>query len=288
MLTRKCYKQVTSLHILYPAKAGDNEDWHALVRQTDLDASSRNLIIIDRATTRQLDLLVCAGWSAETRGDVKSIAGEIQSRGSSSYIIVESQFDRLPGDNGEEYHIVYMIDPKGDITTLGRQIFVSAKQIQGKEGQDVLEDFDATLPKRQASVQGRRLISLCCGEINIMQGRKNPHYMSSSSERAIDSADIIINPTHDRMGNHGTLIAKRERFSKPFGDGNRIYVSASNWDHAGYAIAGNTKRKRHKQRPEAPTLHTIFFNGKSQDMDRTHREEGRFEYREWEEPSIGK
>ena len=71
-------------------------------------------------------------------------------------------------------------------------------------------------------------------------------------------ADIVVNPTHDLMGNAGTLIAKRKWLSQPVNDRNRVYISASNWNSRG--------PKGRKQSPNSETLHTVYLSGEKQTL----------------------
>jgi hypothetical protein len=78
---------------------------------------------------------------------------------------------------------------------------------------------------------------------------------------------MILNPTHSRMGNCGSVQAWRQFLSR---DG-RIYLSASNWD----LTAG--------QRP-SPTLHSFWHNGEPT-ASAYAIENGSLCYREWNIPS---
>lgn len=73
------------------------------------------------------------------------------------------------------------------------------------------------------------MFALVYGELNVIQGRYHPPYRSAVDKAAM----IVINPTHDRMSNAGTLDAKRRLLSRSFEDGrNRVYVSCSSWRRA--------------------------------------------------------
>ena len=234
------------------------------------------------------NLILCAGWSVKGFNNVEYIAKEIGKSNSNTYAVVETQYDHLPSDvSSDRYHVVYLINPKGSVSILGKQIFGQARNVRGKQGEACLAAFDATLDQRQGKVDNRNLISLCCGEINILHGRNQVHCVSEVAEDALSAADIIVNPTHDLMGNHGTLIAKRKWISKKIGNRNRIYISCSNWDNAGYAINNNNeRRKRNKQTPRGKMIHTVFYNGIQQDMDVIHNGDGGFLYRQWDESST--
>ncbi|ONF96981.1 hypothetical protein SPHI_11790 [Sphingomonas jeddahensis] len=115
--------------------------------------------------------------------------------------------------------------------------------------------------------------ALICGELNIVHGRERPHFLDDAAREAIAAADIVINPTHDRMSNAGTLQAKRSLLSRPHANGAaRTYVSVSNWEACGL--------KGRVQRP-SPTLHTVYVAGAP--LDYEERADGAFGfvYRRW-------
>ena len=60
---------------------------------------------------------------------------------------------------------------------------------------------------------------MLCGELNIVRGRDGARFIDDKAAKAIMTADIVINPTHDRMSNAGTLHAKRRLLSQPHPDG---------------------------------------------------------------------
>ncbi|QKR99661.1 hypothetical protein F9288_08400 [Sphingomonas sp. CL5.1] len=94
-------------------------------------------------------------------------------------------------------------------------------------------------------------------------------------EAAITAADIIVNPSHDRMGNAGMLHAKRCLLSAPAGRKHpRIYVSCSNW---------NTDTANGAQSP-SPTLHTVYVDVTP--IEGEEYQDGTFGlvYRHWEVP----
>lgn len=82
---------------------------------------------------------------------------------------------------------------------------------------------------------------------------------------------LILNPTHTRMGNDGTIKEQRKFLSAE----GRMYVSASNWDVA-------PKKGKRPQNPSL-TLHSLWHNGKSKGFVPFCREkkDDYFVYREW-------
>jgi hypothetical protein len=73
-----------------------------------------------------------------------------------------------------------------------------------------------------------------------------------------------VNATHDRMGNAGTLKAKRAWISQ----GGRAYLSASNW---------NTARGQNRS---ARTLHSVFRDGQEVGQVNNTEQNTNYEYRE--------
>ena len=152
-------------------------------------------------------------------------------------------------ENGEQ---VRAIHADGTVQRFGSQIFARMSEVSSPSS-NRLRRFRDALPDRVAELGKRRIFALCCGELNIVQGRENPRFLCHKSADAITAADIIINPTHDRMSHAGTLDAKRRLLSKPGPDGReRLYVSCSNWEACG--LNGRV------QRP-SPTLHTVYRSG---------------------------
>ena len=134
------------------------------------------------------------------------------------------------------------------------------------------------LPERSFDFLDRKVILLTCGEINLMQGRTNVHFHCSTPDEVRDAVRakgvLILNPTHTRMGNGGTIKAKRRFLSEE----GRVYVSTSNWDVC-------PKKKKRAQHP-SPTLHSVWHNDKCKQHEKDEKqgdEEKRvcFVYREW-------
>lgn len=129
------------------------------------------------------------------------------------------------------------------------------------------------MPDRVTSIGELNVFGLCCGEINVVQGRQQPRFMCEVAAEAILSADIVINPTHDRMSNAGTLHAKRQFLSQQTADGRqRTYISCSNWEACG--LNGRI------QQP-SPTLHTIYRSGNALGYHEVADGVFGFVYRRW-------
>jgi hypothetical protein len=163
-------------------------------------------------------------------------------------------------------HAMYFIDAEGRATRLGAQVFARSEQASPEIAQQLYQ----ILPDRSFEVGGKKCFALCCGEINLLAGRDDVQFRFGEAAPAIAAADIVLNPTHDRMGNAGTVLAKRE-FLSSLGNRSRAYVSASNW---------NLKTRSGAQRQDSRTLHSVFVNGNELEMSRVAHSADRYEYRE--------
>jgi hypothetical protein len=190
------------------------------------------------------DLLVCSGFTIGTSEEMTVI--KEATKVTKSVVVIE--YDK--GSNNRKPFVV----SGGTSRKLGEQIIGESGEFEDK--QDAAENI-AELKKqflnREFFVGGLKCFVLHCGEINFLEGRNDVKYRDKEIGTRIDQVDIVINPTHDRMGNAGTLIAKRKFLSRPVDGKSRCYVSASNW---------NTSRG---QKP-SPTLHTVYVNGKNHSM----------------------
>ncbi len=143
--------------------------------------------------------------------------------------------------------LVYAVKPNGEFRELAKQQFNVADKYNAAEG-----NFLKSLHRRyfKVKVEGdRELLAsvLSCGEINAFQGRLAVEARHRDIEDHYSKADLIFNPTHDRMGNDGVLIAKRLHLSREIDNRQRCYVSVSNWE---------TVNKN--QTSKAETLHTVY------------------------------
>ena len=148
---------------------------------------------------------------------------------------------------------MWAITGDGQRHRFGQQQFVRRSEVDDI-ARDSIARFESALPARSLALGEWNVFALICGEINIVEGRVDPRYVSSAAEEAIMAADVVINPTHDWMGNAGTLDAKRRLLSRTSDDErNRVYVSCSNWEVCG-ASKGRTQKV-------TETLHTAYAAG---------------------------
>jgi hypothetical protein len=249
------------------------------IEKFDLPTEARRELIASLSEKHKPDILLCAGWSVETADDIQWLGSDVRINGGNTSIILEVQRDKQDQQDLESDHVMYLIGPKGLNHKLGRQIFASSDQLNEDKANERLLKFAACLPNRSVKVRNHELFALCCGELNILKGRNQVVCRSPAVASAIDSADIIVNPTHDLMGNAGTLIAKREYLSRKIEGRDRVYISSSNWDHAGKYGDG---RQRKKQTQPSHTLQTVFMNGREKKCTEPSESGEGYEYRGWD------
>ena len=106
-----------------------------------------------------------------------------------------------------------------------------------------------------------------------MVRRDEPQVLCPEVATSILSADIVVNPTHDRMSNAGTLKAKRRILSQQLERGrHRLYVSCSNWEACG---------TDGKLQYPSPTLHTAYVSGEPAEYEELADGAFGFVYRQW-------
>lgn len=195
------------------------------------------------------DVLLTAGYALETDEDLTELKRHLEHMSWPGLVIVEVRSPRgdqkrknAPGLEFSE-HCMFAWQRASGMQNLGRQYFSRSEET----GNDALiSAFEANLANRTIEFRGRRFGVLNCGEINCLSGRNRVFAVTLGIEKWLRSLDVVMNPTHDRMGNAGTLKAKRNWASQ---DG-RAYLSASNWN----------SHKNQKQ--SARTLHSLFINGR--------------------------
>ncbi len=237
-----------------------------------LRPSERVRLILAAAEAYDPDLLVTAGHAIYSMKQLERLAREYRNLGGTGAIVTEVLDD---GDEAVEgrTHAMYAVTCDGGIRRFGRQLFARSSELADPAA-GRLAAFVEQLPQRTIALGEWNVFALVCGELNIIQGRETPAYRSVNAEEAIIAADVVINPTHDRMGNAGTLDAKRRLLSRASDDGrNRIYVSVSNWE-----ACGNDKGRI--QYP-SPTLHTVYASGEPQPYREVADGAFGFVYRQW-------
>ena len=227
-------------------------------------------------------LLVCAGWSLETDKNLDHLRIDPRVKQWKGYAIVEVQKSSATCLDPALPHRMYVLKPEGNVESLGPQLFARSSEMNGELGEGrntLLLDYKEEKTFRAGYLT---ISCLCCGELNAIRGREEPKYVCRDVGEWLDKADIILNPTHDRMGNPGTLDKKRKFLSRQgLGGRPRAYISVSNWNSRPVSKSPD-RRPKPRQNPDQPYLHTVYLNGhRREDLkSRTTDPSRRYEYRE--------
>jgi hypothetical protein len=236
-----------------------------------LPPRERVRLILAAAASYQPDLLVTAGHAVHSIKQLYRLARLHREEATGTTIVTEVLHDGI--DAALEPHAMWAITGEGLLHRFGQQLFAKRSEVIDVE-RDSVARFERALPQRALSVPGWNLFALVCGELNIVEGRTAPRFVSADADATIMTADIVINPTHDRMGNAGTLDAKRRLLSRPSEDGrNRVYVSCSNWEVCGDA--------RGRTQNVSDTLHTVYAAGEPMIGEQLADGAFGFVYRRW-------
>jgi hypothetical protein len=212
-------------------------------------------LIVEIIKNRRPSLLLCAGWTVPTNlnlNDIITVTRQVKT------VVVLETTSPTP---------VYFRIAGGCAIRMGEQFFSTREDTE-----------DESLPRRLANAVLERSFAfgqrdallLNCGEVMVVRGRNHVEFHGSMPQILRDAvrapAVMILNPTHTRMGNCGTVKAWREYLSS----GGRVYVSASNWDVANGQGHSNT-------------LHSLWHNGVAASHIYAF-ENDRLYYREWDMP----
>jgi hypothetical protein len=227
-------------------------------RSMILPAGDRARLILAASNAYAPDLLVTAGYAIHNRKHLRTLANEISKNPRAGTIITEVHHDGHAQRSIGRIHAMWAIHGDGTLHRFGRQVFATSKEARDPD-EDSLARFQQQLAVRTLQLPGFTMFALICGELNIVHGRERPRFLDDAAREAMEATDIIINPTHDRMSNAGTLQAKRSLLSRPHANSAaRAYVSVSNWEACGL--------KGRVQRP-SPTLHTVYMSGTPLDYE---------------------
>lgn len=199
---------------------------------------------------RKIDLLVCSGWTVLERRDIDTLNQEIKN--------IFNGNGRRPGVVLETSHDpeTFYLHPDGGILNMGKQIFATANDLSGDKGNQLADAIQSRCMPFPHD-EDMKMFLLCCGEINVLSGRNNVIFHSNVPQKLIDALTsdntIILNPTHDRFGNGGTIKEKRKFLSKGI---NNYYLSVSNWNIHKKNNEGQIIRQKISK-----TIHTFFQNG---------------------------
>jgi hypothetical protein len=178
--------------------------------------------------------LLCAGWSVQSQDHLRPIK-DATAR-TKTLAVVEGKEGAFLIQNGEA-------------RPMGEQCFGTRKQTE--EEPERVHRLSRMVHRRSFQLLSRPVFLMICGEILVLEGRNKVHSHHSVPQKlreAVRANDVLIlNPTHTRMANDGTIKAWRKFLS----EGNRAHLSASNWDLCG----------KKKQAP-SDTLHSLWHDGK--------------------------
>lgn len=238
----------------------------------ELSAERRVEIILGCIQLYRPRLLVTAGYALNTIHQLTDLARSLTTLGQSLTVVAEVHHESTVPLGDPTKHALWMVNgPSGALHRFGSQAFGMAHEVPTKDCEAATK-LRLQLPNREAKFDEYTLFGLICGEINILQGRHHPRFVCPDARAAIISADIVVNPTHDRMGNGGTLRAKRAVLSAKPRDRDRAYISCSNWDVSG--------AERGRQKP-SKTLHTIYQSGEPIPFRELADGSEGFVYRQW-------
>lgn len=244
--------------------------------------------IMDALHAHQPDVLLVAGYSLDDDAAHDALNARLERCGWDGLLFVEVRrhAEDLPGralprriDDAPEPlspHCLFAWTRDSGWKCMGRQYFVSSAQARKNAGNRV-RSFVENLPNRIIEFKGRRFGALICGEVNALVGRKHVAPLNEAIGNWLRGLDVIVNATHDLMGNQGTLNAKRGFFSQ----GGRAYLSASNWNTQSILSNGKTR----VQRRDSRTLHTFYLDGNEIPQSRQSIPHPDYEYREGVLPS---
>ena len=234
--------------------------------------SERARIILAAADSYKPHLLVTGGYALHSRTELQWLAAELADDPRFGTIVTEVHHDGRAKRKQVRGHAMWAVHGWGETYRFGRQAFATMAEATEPSGSSLAYLLNR-LDQRRLSLGDHSIFAMLCGELNIVRGRDRAAFIDDEAAKAIMAADIVINPTHDRMSNAGTLHAKRRLLSQPHPDGcARAFISASNWEACG--LNGRV------QSP-SPTLHTVYVSGEPQPYEELADGAFGFVYRSW-------
>jgi len=243
--------------------------------------------ILDVVANRKPDLLVCAGDFLKNKSDLQVIANYQTILSGKTKIVTD--YDVRKGkkkNNGGIPSPLYLIEPSGKVTQIARQCASRSREFSTKHGpktRKIVKCFKTNEATRVFKVKNITCSCLVCGEINFFAYKINSsrvHPRDKVFGNHYDAVRLIVNPTHDRMGDSwGALTAKRKYLSRPLSYHKRCYVSTSNWEIRKPTKTNSITGVTHKQTPHATNLHTVYVDGNQKNLARIHNSTRMMEYR---------
>jgi hypothetical protein len=228
------------------------------------------------------DILLTAGWSLETKKDLKVLGRELEFMKHGGVVFVEvrcgsvktTENTRL--NKNEMKHCAFAWTLADGWRDLGLQHLAFSNEV--RDAPEKLRNLEAALPRRTVIFKRKAIGLLNCGELNAIQGRNNVGAASATIDQWISKLDFVLNPTHDRMGSPGTLHAKRVWLSMSERGRSRAAISCANWNSQKEV---GSRGLLIRQRQDAPTLHTLYVNGRPRTLKRKP-----FDYFEYREATV--
>lgn len=231
--------------------------------QPVLPSRDRLKIITSVIETHKPDLLLCACDSVDSPSDAEKIRAAVKKRQTHVVIDMDSKpVGKKKKGAGEYTNSAHLISPDREI-----QSFPLQKMSHSNERSPRIWGALAEGPIYSILVGDRhyKIFLLNCGEVYALPKREvleDPRTLFAERQRIpslndflnqMAKADIILNPTHDRMGNWGGALSSRRAYLSHLSE-SKMYISCANWNIA----------KGH--RATNPTLHTIYINGHDHEL----------------------
>lgn len=236
--------------------------------------------ILQAAQEHDLDLLVCSGDFLDKK-HLSTLPNALASIGSSVKVVVDTdgQTKKIKSTKKNTAPISYgqdlfLVEAGQMPQKLAKQVLVLSNQLrppQSLKAQQIANSLFTQLGHRSFIVKGKEVSTMICGEINFYTRTRatgrvalfDRNWVSISQH--FDAADIIVNPTHDRMAsNRGALESRRSYLSRTLKGRKRCYISSSNWD---IRKAKQNSNGHFKQTHKARGNQTIYIAK----TDRTHK-----------------
>jgi len=235
-----------------------------------LSGETRYNKITEIIRTRKPDLLLCAGDTLDRKA-LYRLAEDKNVKAGRTTIVLETEgakdkkeTPKAVKSKSQNKQDIMLIQPNGSLRKLGEQILVNSRELRSSRGRSEKgQDLRAQLEQRSFEIAGKKVLCLICGEINFFKYRradKTVSFFDSDNfpdiQSAFEDADIILNPTHDRMAERGDMLkTKRAYLSRRIEKRERYFMSVSNWDSEKRTLDG---RKTYRQAANGDSLHKVY------------------------------
>jgi len=229
--------------------------------RTDVSAMKRKNLVIEKINESSSDIILFCGCSVIREDEIPTFQAQIINK--KVFVLFEIKNTNRDVDVSRDNGLVVI--RKGKIVNLfTNQLFATSQEINRNEA--LAERFIQELEdKRFLSVNGKNILILQCGELNIIknlqsQGNQPIFRLEHRSDlqnrfnKILNKTDLIFNPIHSPMGNQGKMHRRREFLSS----NKRCYFSVS--QNGNFDISANC-------------LQYAYYNGKQ--MVECNRDYGR-------------